>query len=692
MSLSKRLYLGLTLLFTLIFVSMLWINVENTRHCINSQLALQAAETSNLLGLSIKPFVGNANNLTMIHKMIKTTFDTGLYQNISLKDPNGNIIIEKSVAVKPLSVPPWFIDLFPLITPPSVTDIYDGWVKEKTLHISSHTNFGYQQLWTTAMTSTMVIFALFVFAATLVACTLKKITTSLDKLTQQANAIGQGHFIQQHDIATFIEVNHLVTAMNRMSAVLQNKANKLNNKVTKYQKVAYIDPLSQFANRAAFQRRFADLLAPSQEVHCGFLLVIRLSQLDTMNKSFGYIAGDNYLKTAAQIINKLIKNHAHQQTINAYRLTGSDFAVVLDNTDKITTENIASTLIKQFHLASHQVDVVSHVNSFAHIGITTFSSNTSLSHVLIQADHALVAATSNIQGWQFTSDNVKAKQNNLWKKQLEQLLTDQAVYFVAQAIKDKTGKLLYHELYGRFADSNDQNIIPMPQLMAVAERFHLADKFDQLVISKALVHIVSIRCPIALNLSSASLGLPEFAAWLIDILTQYRDICQFVTFEISEQSLSQHPDSVCYLSRKLKSLGCGVTLEHFGATSSSFNHLLTIKPNNIKIDGGYSQNIHYSDDHQLVVQSLVNIAHSLQIKVIAEHVESQQQLGQLQSLFIDNFQGYFIDKPKGWIMPKKFGYTSDQQSQNKPNNKLCCTEFKADFNEKYTASDNAYRQ
>jgi EAL domain-containing protein (putative c-di-GMP-specific phosphodiesterase class I) len=75
---------------------------------------------------------------------------------------------------------------------------------------------------------------------------------------------------------------------------------------------------------------------------------------------------------------------------------------------------------------------------------------------------------------------------------------------------------------------------------------------------------------------------------------------------------------------------------------------MAIQPENVKIDGCYSQNIQSSTENQQFVQSLVNIAHSLNINVIAELVENKEQLLQLQSLFVDNFQGYYIEKPKPW--------------------------------------------
>jgi len=647
MSLSKQLYLGLTLVLTLVFFGSLWINVDNARTYINNQLASHSQDTATSLGLSIKPFIGNPDDLPMVEGMINAIFDSGYYQKFSLTDNKGSIILEKSNPIFFDTVPDWFIKLFPLIPPKVTTEIHDGWVQPKNLHITSHPGLGYEQLWQSSIKSSWMILGLFIIAGTLVSIILKTITAPIKKAAQQADEICQGNFVQVDDIPKPIELSLFVNAMNRMSRTLQNMFNELTKQTEKYQKVAYIDELTGIANRRAFNNRFEALLTNKEAGASGFLMIIRLSSLDTVNKSIGYIAGDEYVKTAVTIINNIIyKENNHKFSV--YRLAGSDFAITLQDSDQEVSQQIAKDLMARFNQAGNQAELSAQLNNFAHIGLTDFSTKHKLTQVLIQADNALVAALSDKNGWQFSADNSIVQGNTLWKNQLEQLLADESVSFVAQAIKDKADEVLYHEVYARFNQAEDNTPIPMGQLMAVAERLNLADKFDKLVIQKALAQVAQLKSPIAINLNAASLGHQSFCSWFINELDSNKSLCKYLTFEISEQSLILHADSVCRLAKELKLFGCKITLEHFGASTSSFTHLMTIKPDNVKIDGSYCQNIQNSSENQLFVQSLVNIAHSLQINVIAELVENMEQLQQLQSLFVDNFQGYFIEKPKDW--------------------------------------------
>lgn len=652
MSLSKQLYLGLTLVLTLVFFSSLWINVDNTRHYINSQLASHAQDTATSLGLSIKPFIGNPDDLPMVDGMISAIFDSGYYQKMILKSNQGKILLEKHNPMAFDNVPAWFVRLFPLTPPQASTEIHDGWVKPKTLHITSHPGFGYNQLWQSAVKSSWMILGLFLLAGTLVSLLLKTITDPIKKAAQQADEICQGNFIQVSDIPKPIELNLFVNAMNRMSRILQNLFNELTQQTEKYQRAAYIDELTELSNRRAFNNQFESILANQEQGIAGFLMIIRLSSLDRINKEVGYTAGDEYVKSAVAIINSVLKYANALSNNNAYRLAGADFAIILPDLDKESCHHIASELMTRFNQAAYQTadqaDDYGQLNSFGHIGITNFSTSDVLTDVLIQADNALVEALSAKQGWQFASNITLQQGNSLWKSELEQQLVNGQVAFVAQAIKDAKEQVLYQELYARFTHSTEHTLIPMGQLMAVAQRLNLAQRFDELVISQALIKAKQRQLPIAINLSPSSLGQPKFSQWLLSKLITEKNLCQLLTFEISEQSLIQHANNVCSLSQELKGLGCKITLEHFGASTSSFTHLMKIKPEFVKVDGSYSQDIANSQENQLFVQSLVNIAHSLNIKVIAELVENTEQQAQLNSLFVDYFQGYFIDKPSEW--------------------------------------------
>ncbi|MGL1959490.1 MAG: EAL domain-containing protein [Colwellia sp.] len=644
MSLSKQLYLGAILVLIIVFLSTLWINVSNTSHYIDKQLASHARDASTSLGLSIKPFLDDPDAISEIDARMQSIFDPGFYQRATLKTINGKIVIEKINPEKREQVPDWFINIFPLNPPVEFTPIGARWTDTHIIEMVSNPGFAYEKLWESARNSAWMILVLFILIGILASLLLRTITVPIKNAAKQAEQICLGNFVQVTNIPRPIELNLFVKAMNRMSSILQNMFNELSLQTEKYQKFAFIDELSSLENRRAFNNQLESLLAKKEQGANGHLAIIRLSNLDHINKTNGYSAGDEYVKSAAAII----KSVNTDINLKAYRLNGADFAVIFQGSHVEDCQQVVQQLITSFNQTETPSNNIKHINEFAYIGIAPFSVDDSMSDVLTMADAALVKAKSAKTGWIIYNEKDRPQGNVVWKKHIDSILKSGEVKLVAQAIQNKNNNVLYHEIYARFIHPDTQSIIPMAQLVQVAERLNLLDKIDQLVISKAIQQVITEQKFVALNLSTSAIAQPEFCQWLLSKLTEIKSVCQFLTFEISEQSLIHHADSVCNLTQKLKELGCKITIEHFGESTTSFTHLMRIKPDHVKIDGSYSQQIETSTENQLFVQSLVNIAHSLQINVIAELIETDKQKLQLDSLFVDYYQGYFISHPQEW--------------------------------------------
>ncbi len=628
----------------LMFISTLWINVDNTRTYINNQLESHAQDTATSLGLSIKPFIGNKKDLPMIEGMINVIFDSGYYQQVLLTTQQGEVILEKNNPIELDAVPNWFINLFALTPPQASTEIYDGWVKPKRLSIISHPGLGYQQLWHSAIKSTWMIFGLFIVAGSLIYLFLRTITVPIKKAAKQANEICQGNFVQVDKIPKPQELNLFVNAMNRMSKILQNMFNELTKQTETYRAFAYIDELTNTPNRRAFNNQFKSLMADQEQVGSGYLMIIRMSSLNEINQHGGYNKGDAYIQQAATIIKQHLTMEATTNLHQVYRISGSDFAMILQNIGRHECKKIIASLITPFVQAS----TTEHQNGYANIGVSAYSPCDQVTHILDQADSALSKAMTSHNNCQFADSLAVTKSNTEWQQQLTQLLKQPKVILAAQAIKDIDSSILYHELYGRFHSHESSRPIPMAQLIPVAEKLNLAYQLDQLVISNALVLVSQQKNTIALNISPSSIGNIQFCDWLINQLNNHKNICSKLVFELSEQCLINHANNTIDIANRLKKLGCQITIEHFGSSIYSFAHLMKIKPNYVKIDGSYCQQIEESIENQQFVKSLVNIAHSLQIGVIAELVETQAQASMLQSLFVDYLQGFHIDTPSTW--------------------------------------------
>ena len=167
-----------------------------------------------------------------------------------------------------------------------------------------------------------------------------------------------------------------------------------------------------------------------------------------------------------------------------------------------------------------------------------------------------------------------------------------------------------------------------------------------MLVTNALIIASPMKVKFALNLSRLSLLNLDFQTWLLEQLQANLATCTYLTIEIPERALINGSVEFSEYISKLKALGISITVERFGAQLASIIHLKSIQPTYLKLDGRYIRNIHEEQDNQLFVESLISIAHGLNIKVIAEMVESAMESEWLANAGVDFQQGYFIDAPR----------------------------------------------
>ncbi len=655
MPLSRQLSLSLLAVLILVFIGTLWINTNNTRDFVDQQLASHAQDTATSLGLSIAPYVAVPEDLPVVDTMMNAIFDRGFYQSMVLRDTNQNILIEKYNPNSIEGVPQWFRELLPLTPPESITDVNDGWTMAGTLTVQSHPGFGYQQLWQNALQAFWMILAVFIGALVLLYALVKMITTPLLAVVKQADAISKQQFEQIDAIPRTPELKRIVLAVNRMSAQLAKLFTQLSSQAERYRDFAYQDALTGVANRRAFELAFEQLLADSEQHSQGYLLLIRLTSLNEVNSGLGYQAGDEYVA----LVSQELQNALAKQDLNStlFRVSGADFVVLLEDTAQQPSVNFAQSIISQLNA----IEKSEYRLGTAHVGVGAFSFGDTRTDVLERADNALSGASVSTDRWQLAQQEDLHHSNTEWRAQLNTILQQNHADFVAQPIQNKQGETLYAEWFARFssgaasansselnqADSNNraQGYLPMGQLVPASVRLNYAQKLDELLIASALAQLSNQQHSIGLNVSRLSLSQSSFHQWLINALPQDSAACARLVLEIPERALVNGTQDLVRFIQQLKSRGVRITVERFGAQLAAITHLRKVRPDYLKLDGRYVRNIHNEPDNQLFVQSLVNIAHGLNIQVIAEMVESEAEAKCLTDLFVDHLQGYHIGLP-----------------------------------------------
>jgi diguanylate cyclase (GGDEF)-like protein len=646
MPLSRQLGLSLLAVLILVFIGTLWINANNTRDFVDQQLASHAQDTATSLGLSIAPYMASPDDLPVVDTMMNAIFDRGFYQSMVLRDAKRNVLIEKHNPNSVEGVPLWFRNLLPLAPPESTTDVNDGWTMAGTLTVRSHPGFGYQQLWLNATQAFWMILAVFIVALILLYALVRMITTPLLAVVKQADAISKQQFEQIGIIPRTPELKRIVVAVNRMSAQLAKLFNQLSNQAERYRDFAYKDLLTGVANRRAFELAFEQLLADSEQHAQGYLLLVRLTSLNEVNTNLGYQAGDEYVKLVGQELQNVLGRTELNGAL--YRVSGADFVVLLEDTAQQACIALTQNIIAQLNA----IEKSEYRLGTAHVGVGSFSFGDTRTDVLERADNALSGASVTTDRWQLAQQEDLHHSNTQWRTQLNTILQQNHADFVAQPIKNRQGETLYNEWFARFSagalagSSNEaQHYLPMGQLVPASVRLNYAQKLDELLIASALTQLSSRNHAIGLNVSRLSLSQTSFHQWLIKALPQDNAACAKLVLEIPERALVNGTEEFTRFIAQLKSRGVRITVERFGAQLAAISHLRKIKPNYLKLDGRFIRNIHNEPDNQLFVQSLVNIAHGLNIQVIAEMVEDEAEARCLLDLFVDHLQGYHIGMP-----------------------------------------------
>ena len=639
MPLSKQLGLSLLAVLILVFIGTLWINVHNTRNFVAQQLASHAQDTATSLGLSIAPYVAETDDLPIVDTMMNAIFDRGFYQSMVLRGANQQILIEKHNPSQVEGVPSWFVELLPLSPPESSTDLNDGWTMAGTLMVKSHPGFGYQQLWQNAVQSFWMILAVFIAALVLLYGLVTMITTPLLAVVKQADAISKQQFEQIKGIPRTPELKRIVLAVNRMSAQLAKLFSQLTNQAERYRDYSYQDTLTGVANRRAFELAFEHLLTDSEQHSQGYLLLIRLTSLSEVNNEQGYQAGDEYVKLVSQELQNVLTQPALNGTL--YRISGADFVILLEDTAQQACITLTEAIIAQLNA----VEKSEYRLGTAHLGAGSFSFGDSRTDILERADNALAGASVATQRWQLSHQQDVLHSNTQWRDQLKTILQQKHADFVAQPIKNHKDGILYSEWFARFRTDKTEGYLPMGQLVPASVRLNYAQKLDELLIASALIKLKDHPHAIGLNVSRLSLSQTSFHQWLLRALPDDNATCAKLVLEIPERALVNGTEDLVRFIAQLKSRGVRITVERFGAQLAAITHLRHIRPDYLKLDGRFVRNIHNEPDNQLFVQSLVNIAHGLNIQVIAEMIESEAEAACLQDLFVDYLQGYYIGKP-----------------------------------------------
>jgi diguanylate cyclase len=189
-----------------------------------------------------------------------------------------------------------------------------------------------------------------------------------------------------------------------------------------------------------------------------------------------------------------------------------------------------------------------------------------------------------------------------------------------------------------------------------AEFIPLAEASDNIqlltewTLERALVnckgwHARGLPLKVAVNLSARHLQDEQLADWLGSLLSRSGMRAEFLELEITESAIMRDPDRAMRILQSIKALGITLSIDDYGTGYSSLSYLQKLAVDRLKIDKSFIAGLLSNDRDRLIVKSTIDLAHGLELEVIAEGVETPQQLAILQRLGCDHAQGYLLSRP-----------------------------------------------
>ena len=628
----------------------LWLGeLRRTRDFLVNQLTSHAQDTATSLGLSLTALTRGVD-LPAMEGMISALFDRGYYHQIELRDVDGQVLVDRQAPISLEGVPAWFVRLVPLTAPRATSLVMDGWQRVGEVSVESHPGYAYRTLWQAARDQALG-FALTALAVALLGgLGLRSLLKPLRRVEEQALALCERRFHIQETIPRTRELRRVVLVMNRMTTRIREMFEEQSAVADTLLQRTYQDALTATGNRRYVEGQVKTKLEEKKGEVKGSFLLVQVGDLQTLNLKKGYQAGDALIRAIAVIIRQAC--HELPEAVIG-RLGGGDFALFLPNSGRQTSSRIAEAILDG--IGQHAAANLPGAGIVACGGGVFYERPATFSQLLARADCALGQALYNGNGSIAflplpDGNGTVPVAKGEWQALLQHALEQRAVTFHHQPTvrhRDRD-QVLYHEILTRVIDP-DGRLLSVGLFVPMAERLGLMPALDRLIVERLLEAPLAALVPprVSVNLSPVSLADPTFRAWLEPRLASFAARGVRVNFEFPEFRTLRHSDLIRDFAATVKAHGHRIGIDHFGLGLMHFGYLKSLLPDYVKIDRAITGELHgEQSDSSFFISSLCSVAHSLDIKVIVEGVETEAQYQTLAPIHLDAVQGFFIREPE----------------------------------------------
>jgi diguanylate cyclase (GGDEF)-like protein len=420
-------------------------------------------------------------------------------------------------------------------------------------------------------------------------------------------------------------------------------------------RLAFYDSLTQLPNRRLLHERLTQSMSISaRSGKFGALMFIDLDNFKTLNDTQGHDVGDLLLKEVAA---RLIRNVREGDTVA--RLGGDEFVVALESLSSFTQEaaNQSESVAEKIRAELSQPYLL---NQFEHhsspsIGVSLFRGHqSSLDEVLKQADLAMYQAKSTGRNKVCFFDpamQAEMEHRAQMEKDLRASIRQRQLELYYQMQVDNSGYIVGAEALIRW-NHPQQGLVPPIQFIPLAEEIGMIIPIGDWVIEQACAQLkkwemdpVMRKLQLSVNVSPRQLSQPYFVEQVKDAIENAGIRPAKLKLELTESFILEDVEEAIQKMQELRRIGIRFVMDDFGTGYSSLAYLTRLPLEQLKIDQSFVRDMTRDKNSSIMVRTIINIANNFGMEVIAEGVETDDQLAFLRQYGCNKFQGYMFGKP-----------------------------------------------
>src|SRR5687767_9921733 len=414
--------------------------------------------------------------------------------------------------------------------------------------------------------------------------------------------------------------------------------------------LAYHDKLSGLPNRTLFVDRCdAAVAAAKANGHLAGVVLVSLDRSKHINDTLGHFAADQLLKDVAARFQKL-----RDVSDTVARFEGANFAILLSviagaqETEDVCC-SIRELFKKPFEVTNQEVYLT------ASVGISLTSDTGNGASILQNAGAALHRAkTTGGNNYKFYTADMN--ESALTRLSLETSLrraidNDEFVTFYQPVVHLSSGDIVGLEALVRWQHP-ERGLVPPVEFLDLAESTGLIIDISECVLRAACLQTRQWqeqgreKLRAAVNVSARHFRQKDFVSRIVHVVTETGLSPKSLELELTESSIMENPESAAEILREIRSLGISVAIDDFGTGYSSMSYLKRFCVDTLKIDRSFVNGVATDTHDAAIVRAMITLANDLNLRVVAEGIETEAQLAFLNQLRCEEGQGYLFAKPQ----------------------------------------------